>query len=75
MLHWCWRWLPNILTLYSPSLLHTAAETEVEMHGLQEREREREINVIEGSSGLEYERVGNGGGDVQSVREIRRKRT
>lgn len=69
MLHWYWRWLPNILTLHSPNLLHTAAE--VERDGLQESGRE--INVIEGSTGLEYERVGNGGGDVQSVQEIRRK--
>lgn len=41
MLHWYWRWLPNILTLYSPNLLHTAAEAEVQRDGLQERDRER----------------------------------
>lgn len=45
MLHWCWRWLPNILTLYSPNLLHTAAE--VERDGLQERDRERLMSLKE----------------------------
>lgn len=47
MLHWCWRWLPNILTLYSPNLLHTAAEAEVERDGLQERDRERLMSLKE----------------------------
>lgn len=47
MLHWYWRWLPNILTLRSPNLLHTAAEAEVKRDGLQERDAERLMSLTE----------------------------
>lgn len=44
MLHWYWRLLPNILTLHSPNLLHTA---EVKRDGLQERDTERLMSLKE----------------------------